>query len=174
MERRGVAGRTIVAITSDHGDYLGDHNLNGKSALPYDGAMRIPLILRGPGIPQGARSDELVEILDVMPTLLELVGLPLPKGNQGMSLVPVMRGGKGREVTYMQGPANRILRTKTAKYAYWLNGDEVLFDLEKDPHELRNIARDPAAKPLLDEMRVRILKKALQAADPLPERVAPY
>ena len=174
LERAGVASRTIVIVTSDHGDYLGDHNLSGKSAIPYDGAMRIPLMLRGPGIPQGARSDELVEILDVMPTLLELIGLPFPKGNQGMSMVPAMKGGKGRELTYMQGSNNRIIRTKKAKYSYWLNGDEALFNLERDPHELRNIAQDPAARPLLDEVRLRMLKKTLEAMDPLPERIAPY
>ncbi len=174
VERAGIAERTIIVVTSDHGDYLGDHNLNGKSALPYDGAMRIPLIFRGPGVPRGAGSDELVEIIDVMPTLLELVGLSSPKGNQGISLVPAMQSGKGRDLVYMQGVNNRIIRTRRAKYCHWLNGDEVLFDLEKDPREFRNIAQDAAAKALLDEMRMRMLKKTLEAADPLPERIAPY
>jgi len=174
VEKAGLGDRTLFVITSDHGDYLGDHNMNGKSAVPYDGAMRIPLIVRGPGVPAGARSDEPVEILDAMPTLLELAGLPLPKGNQGVSLVPAMRGGKARDLTYMQSVSNRIIRTKTAKYCYWVNGDEVLFDLEKDPHELRNVAQDPAARPLLDRMRLLMMRKTLQAVDPLPERVAPY
>ena len=55
-----------------------------------------------------------------------------------------------------------------------MNGEEVLFDLEKDPHEPRNIAGDAGAKPLLDRMRLRLLNKNIQAADPLPERIAPY
>ena len=91
-------------LTSDHGDYLGDHNLRAKSDRPYEGAMRIPLIFRGPGVPEGVQVDELVEILDVMPTLLEQTQLPLPKGNQGISLTKAMRGGAGRELIYMQGP----------------------------------------------------------------------
>lgn len=174
VDRVGIGERTIVAVTSDHGDFLGDHNLNSKSALPYDGAMRIPLLFRGPGVPRGVKSDEPVEILDVMPTLLDLIGVSPPKGNQGISLTGAMKGGKTRDVTFMQTPGNRILRSKTAKYCYWSNGDEVLFDLEKDPYEFRNIAADSAAKPLLDEMRMRMLKKSIEVADPLPERVAPY
>ncbi len=174
LEFAGMAQNTIVVLTSDHGDYLGDHNLNGKSAQPYDGAMRIPLLFRGPGIPAGARSGEPVDILDVMPTLLELLGLPLPRGNQGISLLPAIRGGRARELTYMQSAANRIIRTKKAKYAYWRTGEEALFDLEKDPHELRNVAGDPAARPLLDHMRMLMLRKTLDSVDPLPERVAPY
>ncbi len=173
-DRAGVAANTLVVLTSDHGDYLGDHHLNGKSAMPYDGAMRIPLIFRGPGVPAGARSEEPVEILDTMPTLLALLGIDAPKGNQGLSPLLAMRGGKAREMTYMQSTANRIIRTKRAKYCYWAGGDEVLFDLEKDPHELRNLARDPAARPLLDQMRLLMLRKTLEAVDPLPERVAPY
>ncbi len=173
-ERAGVLENTLVVLTSDHGDYLGDHHLNGKSALPYDGAMRIPLLVRGPGVPRGRRSQELVEILDVMPTLLEMLRIPAPKGNQGISLVAAMNGGRGRDSVCMQGRENRILRTREAKYAYWSSGDEILFDLEKDPDEFRNQAREPAARALLDRMRVAMLKKTLEIADPLPERVAPY
>ncbi|MCP5115169.1 MAG: sulfatase-like hydrolase/transferase, partial [bacterium] len=62
LERSGAADNTIFVLTSDHGDYLGDHNLNSKSSLPYDGAMVIPLMMCGPGIPQGRRSGELVEM----------------------------------------------------------------------------------------------------------------
>ena len=123
--------------------------------------MRIPLIFSGPGVPQGAHSDELCELVDVMPTLLELTGVPLPKGNQGVSQLPVMRGGKGKDLTYMQTPNNRIIRGKKAKYCYWSNGEEVLFDLERDPNELRNVAQEPAAKSLLDDMRMRMLRKEI-------------
>lgn len=174
VERGGIANDTIVVLTSDHGDYLGDHNLSGKSDIPYDGAMRIPLIFRGPGVPQGVAVRGLVEMVDVMPTLLELLGLPLPKGNQGISLKEALHGGKGKDAVYQQGLRNRILRTEKAKYCHWVNGDEVLFDLEKDPDELRNIAQDASARSLLDQMRVRMLRRTLEVQDPLPERIAPY
>ena len=165
---------TIVVITSDHGDYLGDHSMTGKSAIPYDGAMRIPLLMRGPGVARASRSEEVVEVVDVMPTLLELLGLPLPKGNQGTSLVAAMKGGKGKEAALMQSPNNRILRTKAAKYCCWSSGEEALFDLGADPHELRNVAAEAGSKALLDQMRQRLLRRSIEVQDPLPERVAPY
>ena len=173
VEKAGVQDRTLFVVTSDHGDYLGDHNLTGKSVRPYDGALRIPLILRGPGVPK-AVSDELVEIVDVMPTLLDMLGIPLPSGNQGISLVPAMAGGLGRNLIYMQASDNRMIRTKHAKY--WIDGrgEEVLFDYSHDPHELRNVAQAATHKALLDEMRIALLKTVIAARDPLPERIRPY
>ena len=174
VEDAGIADRTIFVVTSDHGDYLGDHNLTGKSGRPYDGALRIPLIFRGPGVPAGVASDELVEIVDVMPTLLDMLGIDLPKGNQGTSLLPVMAGGDGRDLIYMQAISNRMIRTNSAKY--WIDGrgEEVLFDYSTDPHELRNVAASESHADLLDRMRVLLIRKSINARDPLPERIRPY
>lgn len=174
VDQAGVADRTVFVITSDHGDYLGDHNLTGKGSRPYDGALRIPLVFRGPGVPNNVASDELVEIVDVMPTLLDMLGLDKPKGNQGMSLLPIMQGKPGRELIYMQATNNRMIRTKTAKY--WIDdgGKEVLFDYSTDPHELRNVAQSPAHASLRDELRVQLIRKIIGARDPLPERIRPY
>ena len=170
----GIADRTIFVVTSDHGDYLGDHNLVSKSARPYDGALRIPLVFRGPDVPSNVAVDELAEIVDVMPTVLEMVGLSTPKGSQGISLAPVMRGKPGRELIYMQAMNSRMIRTKRAKYWIDGNGEEVVFDFSTDPHELRNVAQSEAHSALLDEMRVLLLRKAILARDPLPERIRPY
>ena len=57
----GLLNRTIFVVTADHGDYLGDHNMTGKSAIPYDGAMRIPLIFSGPGVPEHVRAEEVAD-----------------------------------------------------------------------------------------------------------------
>ncbi|MCY4597988.1 MAG: sulfatase-like hydrolase/transferase [Bryobacterales bacterium] len=173
VEKAGLQNRTLYVVTSDHGDYLGDHNLTSKGARPYDGALRIPLIFRGPGVPTGV-SDELVEIVDVMPTLLDMLGIPEPAGNQGISLVPVMAGRKGRDLIYMQALTNRMIRTKRAKYWIDGSGEEVLFDYSNDPDELRNVAQATTHRALLDEMRVSLLKKLIAARDPLPERIRPY
>ena len=174
VESGGIADRTIFVVTSDHGDYLGDHNLTGKSSRPYDGALRIPLIFRGPGVPAGVATDELAEIVDVMPTVLDLLQIALPTGNQGSSLLPVMGGAPGRELIYMQATTNRMIRTKTAKYWINGNGEEVLFSYSDDPHELRNVAGADAHADLLDEMRVLLIRKWIDARDPLPERIRPY
>lgn len=174
IERAGMADRTLFVITSDHGDYLGDHNLVSKSSRPYDGALRIPLVFRGPGVPGDTKINELVEIVDVMPTLLDMLGIPFPKGNQGMSLVPVMNGDPGRDLIYMQATNNQMIRTKQAKYWVDENGEEVLFDYSSDPHELRNVAQAESHADMLDAMRVMLLRMVIAARDPLPERIRPY
>ena len=174
VEDAGIADRTIFVVTSDHGDYLGDHNLVNKSARPYDGALRIPLIFRGPGIPAGVASDELVEIIDVMPTILDMLGIEVPKGNQGASLVPAMSGEPGRDMIYMQAQPSRLIRTKAAKYWIDVHGEEVLFDYSSDPHELRNVAQSKTHANLLNDMRVLLLRKSIETLDPLPERIRPY
>ncbi len=109
-----------------------------------------------------------------MPTLLDLGGLPSTKGMQGSSLVPVMRGKAGRELIYMQALTNRMIRTKTAKYWIDEQGQEVLFDYQTDPHELRNVAQEDSHAALLSQMRVLLLRKVISARDPLPERIGPY
>jgi arylsulfatase A-like enzyme len=174
VKELGLWENTIWIVTSDHGDYLGDHNITSKSDRPYDGAMRIPLIFRGPGVPAGKQPDELVEILDVMPTVLEMLDLKTPVGNQGMSLVPVMQGGKGRDAIYMMGVNNKTLRSKDATYSIYQNGEEILFDLIKDPHQLRNLSLRPEGRILLEKMRVALLRKTIETQDPLPERIRPY
>ena len=174
VKDQGLWDKTIWVVTSDHGDYLGDHNINSKSDRPYDGAMRIPLIFAGPGVPNGVVTDDLVEILDVMPTLLDMNDIPLPKGNQGISLQPVMQGGSGRDAIYMEGQRNKILRSKKATYAIYDNGEEILFDLESDPHQLRNIAQRPEGAKLLSEMRKALLLKTIEIRDPLPGKIRPY
>ena len=87
LERLGLRRDTLVAFTSDHGEYLGEHHLLGKSNAFYDCLTRVPLLLSWPGrLPEGARRPEAVSTLDVMPTLLTLAGVPLPDGVQGQPL----------------------------------------------------------------------------------------
>lgn len=174
VRKAGQLDNTIFVLLSDHGDFLGDHNLNGKNANPFEGDRVVPLVIAGPGIPAGGRCDGLCEILDVMPTLLDILGIPQTQGNQGISLAPAMRGGKAREIIYMEGQTNQIIQTPEAFYSCYKDGQEVLFDLRRDPHQFRNIAQASGAKPLLDEMRMRLLRLNMELVDPLPPRVAAY
>jgi arylsulfatase A-like enzyme len=87
LERLGLRDDTIVLFTADHGEYLGEHRLLGKSNAFYDCLTRIPFILTWPGtLPAGERRSELVSLVDVMPTLLSLLGLPIPDAVQGQVL----------------------------------------------------------------------------------------
>ena len=84
LEANGLAQDTIVLFVSDHGDHPGDHGLYGKD-LPYDAALRIPLIWRGKGIAAGQQRHEVASTLEIALTLLELAYIELPEGIQGHS-----------------------------------------------------------------------------------------
>jgi arylsulfatase A-like enzyme len=87
LEARGLAENTIVVFTSDHGDYAGEHRLLGKSNAFYDCLTRVPLILSWPGhLPAGEQRDELVSLIDVMPTVLGLLGIEVPAAVQGQAM----------------------------------------------------------------------------------------
>lgn len=93
---------TIVIFLSDHGEMLGDHGWIRKRSA-YEGSARIPLMIRMPdayarrlGVTQGTVVDAPVELMDVLPTIMDLLGLPIPDGTDGISLLPAMRGGRNR------------------------------------------------------------------------------
>lgn len=93
LDDRGLAEETIVVFISDHGDYMGEHRMIRKSKALYDCLTQVPLLVRWRGeLPEGRRHDELLTIPDIMPTLLELCGLPAPAGVQGRSFAPLLRG----------------------------------------------------------------------------------
>jgi arylsulfatase len=174
LRASGLTERTLVIVTSDHGDYLGDHGLNGKSPLVFDQVFNVPLIVRGPAVPARGPIAGLVELVDVMPTVLEMLRIAPPAGIKGESFRPLLDGrGSGRPVVYAEHPEMRMIRSAAAKYASHPDG-EVLFDLKKDAGEHRNLARDPASKPLLDEMRGHLRAKEFALWDELPRRIAPY
>lgn len=144
LERSGRSEDTLVVFASDHGLSLGGHGLMGKQNL-YDESMRAPLVLRGPGIPRGS-SDALVYLFDLYPTLCELVGLELPRGLEGQSLVPLMQGEQPRVreslfTAYLH--VQRAVRDERWKLIRYPQANVTqLFDLEEDPHELRDLAGD--------------------------------
>lgn len=106
LEELGLAENTIVALWSDHGDFAGEHQLPEKwDTSFYDCITRVPLIIWAPGKVAPLRSDALVESIDVLPTLLELAGVAIPRGLQGRSLGPVLRGERQqhRDLVFCQG-----------------------------------------------------------------------
>ncbi len=169
----GLADDTIVAFTADHGDMLGEHHLFRKG-VPYEGSARIPLLLTGPaytGIRPGIALDHVVELRDVMPTLLDCAGLPIPDSVEGRSVLPLARGTQPEgwrpylhgEHTWL-GQSLQWLTDGREKYC-WLSGagQEQLFDLVLDPSETRNLTGnvDDAARLarwraiLIEELRDR-------------------
>ncbi|MCC7355247.1 MAG: sulfatase, partial [Anaerolineae bacterium] len=169
LDRLGLAEKTIVVFTSDHGDHLSSHGF-GKpwdqwlhhtkrcsKASPYEEAIHVPFLLRYPAkVRPGQRTRALLNTVDIMPTLLSLCELAIPGTVRGMDLSHAVLGQEGpwADSVYLQNEAigwpNRTkwlgfwrgVRTERWVYARWRNHevDPLLFDRENDPHEMRNLA----------------------------------
>ncbi|PSL06806.1 arylsulfatase A-like enzyme [Haloactinopolyspora alba] len=156
---------TYLMFVSDHGELMGDHNLYRKS-LPYEGSSRIPFILSGPADAQlhaGATPHQIVELRDVMPTLLDCADLPIPDTVEGHSVLPLARGENPGWRSHLHGEDIPIAADvgsaqwiTTDQYKYvWMSrqGIEQLFDLHHDPTELHDLAADPTYADALRQCR---------------------
>ena len=158
LEARRLTGETLILYISDHGDMTGDHNLWRKS-YAYEASARIPFLMRGPGAPKGAVSDTPVEIRDVLPTFLAAAGVEPRSKLDGQDLRAVKRGWIDLEHDVCYSPANHwnALTDGRTKYIYHAqHGDEQLFDLAADPHELSDLSGEPSRAALLSEWRSRM------------------
>jgi choline-sulfatase len=169
LERSGRLDRTLVVFTADHGEELGDHrHYYYHTASVYQSGLRVPLLLRPPGLRSGARSDRLVGLVDLAPTLLELLGIEpaeLGPALQGRSFAALLDGRKGSEEPgrkVVRGEVeDRIVVLRTPRFKYVWNpsgyaiplepgkegeslalapGTEELYDLWSDPEERSNLA----------------------------------
>lgn len=159
LESRGQFDNTLIAFVGDNGLTLGAHGLLGKQTLLDDG-VRVPLIVRGPGVARGARCDALVDVMDLMPTLCEAGGAPVPEGVDGRSLWPHLRdaAAPGRDTVFGHyEDLFRSVRTRHYKYIHHLKTvREELFDLGADPYELHDIAGIPAHAETQTNLRNRL------------------
>lgn len=150
LEANGLADNTIVIYISDHGDWLGDHGLILKGPMHYDGLLKVPMIVRGPGVPAGGRVDDPVSTLDLLPTFAELAGAAPLQTVHGASLKPLWEGRGHRDFALNEWEllptrtgvalSLRTVRTATHKLTVDLrSGAGELYDLRADPHELTNL-----------------------------------
>ena len=156
LKNQGLEDNTIVVFNADHGEMLGDHGLLFKGSYMYDGVTRVPLILRAPGkIKAGTVIDALVEEVDVMPTLLDLLGIQPPTGVQGKTLVPLTRNpqAKHKDAVFAEFPTIRMARTRDWKLVHYTKAKYgELYHLAEDPHELANLYDDPHYAPARADM----------------------
>lgn len=168
LRDEGLLNDTVVLFTADHGEMLGDHHMLRKSQ-PYQGSVHVPMILWDPGdrlgLPRGTRRDCLVELRDVMPTLLEAADLPIPDTVDGASLLEAARTGRpvrswlhGEHAAQAGAPHSmQYILEDGYKYVWFSHtGREQLFDLNADPRELTDLAGDPDARPRLEQLRARL------------------
>jgi arylsulfatase A-like enzyme len=163
LERKGLADNTVIIYSSDHGDFVAGHGIGGKAAAGhnvYEETLRVPLIARWPGrFRSGLLSDDLVELVDLYPTILELTGTPCPEGYSlpGRSLAPTLTEGRpvGRDYAISENWFQTTVIGKRHKLGTWTEppgrtGDyrefgDMVFDREEDPAEMNNLAGQPEA-----------------------------
>jgi arylsulfatase A-like enzyme len=167
LKKDGLFDNTIIVYAADNGLAIGSHGLVGKQDL-YEHSTKVPLIICGPGIPKEKVSNALVYLYDLFPTLSDLCKLPAPSGTDGKDLAPVLRGESGgvRDALYTTyRNTARAVRTKEWKIIYYPQRDYTqLFNLEKDPLEINNLAKLPESQPKIEEM-MTLLRKCYLAND---------
>lgn len=160
---------TIVVFTADHGDILGDHGLFSKGMYCYEGNTRVPLVISRPDRPRGGKYNHLVQLIDLMPTLLAAADLPIPPGVQGANLWDALLTNEpvNKFALSMIGLHSRLRMIRQAGLKYWIYGNEEhLYDLADDRGENVNLATDQVR---LSQMRLNLLRALILAEDPLPQ-----
>ncbi|MEM7120410.1 MAG: sulfatase-like hydrolase/transferase [Pseudomonadota bacterium] len=180
LRTKGLAEDTIVVVTSDHGDYLGDHWL-GEKDLFHEESVRIPLIVADPrstaDATRGTIDDTLVEAIDLAASFLDIAGgEPAPHRLEGRSLMPLLggeRSGDWRDAVFCdscfamrearldlglepQDARGYMVRTRDWKYVLFEKNPPMLFDLTTDPHELNDLGRDPGHDRVRADMHERL------------------
>lgn len=164
IEDRGEMDATVVAFTSDHGEMNGDHGLVSKSNF-YDGAVRVPLIVRTPGAEHsGVVNDSPAETVDLGPTLVDLAGGELEYRQVGKSLTGALDGSRHRDDALSEIMGEFMLMNDEWKIARNRQGETyMLFDRKNDPNEEHNLAGLSKHRSDADAMRLRILERIAQS-----------
>ncbi|MCD6351395.1 MAG: sulfatase-like hydrolase/transferase, partial [Armatimonadetes bacterium] len=175
LDRLGLARNTLVLYTSDHGEYMAAHGCIFKSMAMYDDLIRVPLILRLPGrVPSGRVTQALTSSVDLMPTLLDFAGLSAPDSVHGVSLRPVAEGRTEDHhdavFTSFPAPAVQMRMVRTDRYKYSFNWSprqqNELYDLVKDPGEMRNLADLPETRAVQERHHRLVVRQMQRIRDP--------
>ena len=165
LQENGRARDTLVVLTSDHGEEFLEHGFAGHGPNVHAEVMHVPLMLWGPGIPAGRRIPTPIGQVDLMPTLLELLGAPRPDGGAGISLVPLLHGDSIVETPALSEWGYRSLvswRAPPWKLIYDIDsGESMLFRLDDDPRELNDLS---AEEPDRVSRLTRAMTEALAVA----------
>jgi uncharacterized sulfatase len=178
---RRFGDNTIVIFTSDHGDQLGAHGLCGKGPAMYEECVKVPLLVRVPGLtPAGAATRSLASTMDLLPTLCDLAGLPAPASLHGISLRPVLtdpgtatrehvmigynRLDLGRDALGGFSPARTLVDNRYKLIVNLLDRDE-LYDLQEDPLERTNRIDDETLATTRDALHDKLMEDMQRTGD---------
>ena len=171
LKASGKYENTVVVYTADHGLALGSHGLFGKQSL-YDHSMHSPLVMAGPGVPKGKKTDAFCYLLDIFPTLGDLAGVPGPKESEGLSLVPVLEGKvatRRDSIFTSYASFQRAVRDDRWKLIVYPQINKTqLFDLHDDPDETHDLAADPNHKAEVTRLTSLLQTWQRELGDNLP------
>lgn len=186
LKELGQLDNTVLVFTSDNGYFYGEHGLSVERRLAYEESIRMPLLIRYPAvIRRGSERDEFALNIDLAPTLLELAGVTVPETMQGRSLLPLLDGRKQewRSSVLIEYYTDKVfprisqmgykaVRNERWKYIHYLEleGMDELYDLKKDPYELKNVINQPHAKSSLASMQLELDRLVKQTSSPAVTR----
>jgi N-acetylglucosamine-6-sulfatase len=162
LQASGELDNTLVVFTSDNGFMQGEHRIKNGKVKPYEESIRVPLMMRGPGIPAGRKVDDLAINPDLTRTILDETGVEPGLEPDGRSLLTfAKRPGKwhGRELL-IETKTYTGIRTRRYTYVEHSTGERELYDLDNDPYELRSLHADPAYAPVMAALAKRLHKLA--------------
>lgn len=187
LDENDLTQNTIIIFMSDHGEMLGDHGLILKGCRFYEGLIRVPLIISYPGTyQQGIVSDELVELIDLAPTIHETIGLDIPYYIQGLSLHSLLKGDREHHRDAVRAESYGCIDFPDQTHATMYRDDKwklvsyhgknihELYNIDKDPWELTNLSEDPRHQEILHELIIRSFDATVASHVPDLPRVAPY
>jgi len=145
---------TFVIFTSDNGFVQGQHRIKGGKGELYEESIKVPLLVRGPGVPVGRRSRDLVVNADLPATFLELAHAKAGLPQDGVSLLPALRDPSldRHRAILIESLEYTAVRTQRYLYAVHATGERELYDLRRDPYELRSVDDDPRYAGVVDEL----------------------
>jgi arylsulfatase A-like enzyme/multidrug efflux pump subunit AcrA (membrane-fusion protein) len=181
----GILDDTMVVMFGDHGENMTEHDAWFDHAGLYDSVVHVPLIMWRPGLVPQARVESMVQLVDVKPTVLDLIGLPPVDGMDGQSMLPLMKGdvGRHRDAVYLSEctwQAKRGLRTEDWKFIHctdpgvYPRSEDELYDLQNDPEEQKNVALEypDIAAELGERLNTWVGQQLAGRPDPMNQVIA--
>jgi arylsulfatase A-like enzyme/Tfp pilus assembly protein PilF len=175
LDEKALLDRSLIVVAADHGEGLGDHNEDGHGMFLYETTVHVPLVIRAPRPFQRRAVGETVELVDVAPTILDMLEIPVPKPWQGRSLWPLLdgkpeeaAGGSAYSETYyprFHYGWSQLQSFASGKLKYVLAPRDELFDLARDPRELLELAGDRRRRDLRGQLMAFVSRASRGALD---------